>query len=102
MQIQVLAGFLMPTKIKIILFILLFVILPALIFHSAGIGVAWLFGGLILIPLAGYVNPATYIIFVIEAYVIACLIANYFSPLQPKSRQKPVNLYQAQVRRKTN
>ena len=101
MDYEKVIKFLMPGKIKLILFIVLFLVLPALSISNAGIHILWMLGGLVLLPLIGFENPMSYILLILEAYLIACLIVNHFSASHEKY-QKAANLYYPQVRRKTN
>ncbi len=102
METDKIVKFLMPTKLKMILFVVLFLILPGFVIHAGGIEIAWLFAGPIIISILIAVNPLTYILFVIEIYIISCLISNHFSPAYNQEKGKPRNYYYTQIRRKTN
>ena len=101
MDYEKIVKFLMPGKVKLFLFIILFLVLPGIIISADIIDIMWLFSGIILIPIAEYINPLSFILLIIEAYLVACLIVNHFAPKIEKS-QKSANMYYPQVRRKSN
>ncbi len=100
MEIERLVKFFMPTKIKIILVILLFFVLPAIMISSAGLQIIWFLGGIIMFPLMDYIHPVNYLLLFIEAYVITCLIVQRFAPNEPS--RKEAQKYYPYVRQRTN
>ena len=92
--------FLMPTKIKLILVVLLFFVLPAIMISAAGLQIIWFLGGLIMFSLVDFIHPANYLLLIIEAYVLACLIVRRFAPNEPTRQQ--AQKYYPYVRQRTN
>ena len=100
MEIETLVKFFMPTKIKIILAVLLFFVLPAIMVSAAGLQIIWFLGGLIMFTLVDYIHPANYFVLIIEAYILACLITRRFAPNEPTREQ--AQKYYPYVRQRTN
>lgn len=93
MDIVRLAKYFMPGKIKLIIAVIFFLVLPAILVDAVGIHIIWFFGGLIMIPLSDFINPMNYILLIVEAYVLACILINHFSPsIEKKVQNAPYDL----------